>query len=141
MNCALHLSAVGSISAPGIFIPDAVNLDNLPGLVLDDALALENANASQAHFLADRHAEELLIRLFHEVGAVDPDFTAKRNFTRSRALIKRIVRENDVSRLSIPIVDHNFNGIDHRHSARGDLVKLLANAPFKKSRVGNALNL
>ena len=72
---ALDLAAIGRITTLAIRIIGAVDFGHFASLILHDMGAREETQAAQTHFVAHRHAEELLDRHFHEVIAVNPEFT------------------------------------------------------------------
>ena len=74
-------AAVGRVATDCSGIVSAANLNDVAVFVLIDAGAGDEIGVTQAHFAARREAEEFLGRVFHKVGAVDPQFAAERQFT------------------------------------------------------------
>ena len=91
MDCAFHF-AIGSRTARfALEIDRAAQLNDIPGLVLHDLIALNDVSIFQPHFAPRFQPEIFWWRRFHEVIAVDKQFTAEWNFARSRSRIFRIV--------------------------------------------------
>ena len=109
-----HL-AVGTLhaaAARGIVF--GMNLNDLAISILRATGALHDVGILQTHLLARRHAEELLRRILHEVGTLNPKLTAEGNLVGSVGFVLRIVHSLHLLGLTLGIVgDDELHGVEH----------------------------
>ena len=86
----------------------------------------------QAHLVSGEQAEIFLRRLFHEVLTLDIQLSSKRNLTASQRLIFQVVGRFQQLYLSFRIVvDHQLDGIQHRHHSGPLQLEVLTDAVFQ----------
>ena len=140
VNRDFDLAAVGGVAANCCRIVGAANLNDIAVFVFVDAGAGDQIGIAQANFAARREAEEFLGRVFHKVGAVDPQFAAKRQFAAALFGMGRIERRIEPFDFAFGVVfDEDFDGLGDAHHARGDFVEVFADAVFEQSDVDHRI--
>ena len=71
MDRSLNLTTVRAVAAAALRIVGTMYFHNLTVFILDTTGALYEISVHQAHFVARKHAEILLGRLFHEIVSLD----------------------------------------------------------------------
>ena len=132
---ALHLPAIGRVTAPTVRIILGSDLGHISIFIRFIANALDEIRAFQAALRAA--GEQALIfgdRLSHEVIRLDPQAAGERHLPGPGGGVQRIVLHGDGLRLSRGIVgDGQLDGPQDRHDPLGGLVQILPEAVLQEA--------
>lgn len=139
-GAAFHaFRGVGALGTGEVF---AADFGDLAGGILFEAGALHDVAAAEADVAAGSEAEVFLLRDFHEVIGLDPEFAGKRDLTGAHGGVLRVVVELDVLALAGgEVFDDELERIDDAHAARGGGIQMIANLELELRDIGDALEL
>ena len=128
----LHLTAFG------LGIVGAAQLDDLPVFIFDDLFALDNVAVAQPHFASGGQAVESPRRVLHEVVAFDVEHAGKGNLARS--FFRDVVRLRYSYIIKCEEAHFDREGMRGFHPVNGsfDLAMGLGSAAFGLGIVGAA---
>ncbi len=142
VNNTFYFTAISRIFAQGVGIVGAENGGDIPFCIFLYTFSLDHVSITQTYFFAHHQTLVLLVRFFAEVGAIDPNFTAKRHFTAAHFRFVRMVRHGNQLTFALRVVfDNQFHRIDNCHRARGVFVQIFANAGLQRSDLNGVILL
>ena len=136
MDRAFDFAAVGSIASAGFRVIGAMQRGDVAFGVLVHGIAGNEIGTAEADFATGCQALELFDRFFHKVIPFDIEFTGERHFPGAAFGIFRIVDHIHFVDLTFrEIVNNDFEGIQHCHSAGSGLIQIFADAMIQQSHI------
>ena len=137
-----HLPAVRRISAPGLRVAGAAELDDAARRILHDLPAPDEVGVPEADLPPRREPEELPGRVFLEVGPLDVQLARERHLARSGAGVLRIVdRLELLGPVRGVVLDDHLQRTQHRQHPRSGPVEFLPDGVFELRRLHDAVRL
>ena len=124
----LHLAAVGGLSACGLGVIRAAQLDDVAVPVLHDVLTGDEVAVAEPDLASRREAVVLGRGLHHEVVLLDVERAREGDLTRARALVLRVVHclPHLDSTLG-PVGENDLERSEYGRTPQGGSVELGAN--------------
>ncbi len=141
MDRTLDLAVRGcSGAAPCFRIVAAVQFHDVARTVLDHLVAANDVGVSQSYFATGLEPEVLRRRSFHKVIALDVEDAGEGQGTGASIGILGIVNRRELFGLAFWIIgQHHLDGIEDRHVAIGDMVKMFAGRILENQDIDRAV--
>src|SRR2546422_260578 len=146
-NHALDLDSIrAGRAALGVGDQRGLHFGDLAAGVFAAAGAFDDVAVFQAHLVAGEQAEEAFGRRLFKVGAFNPYFLADFEAAFAQLGVVRVHGGAAVVELArthdrVPVGQHQFDGVEHGHGARGDRVQRVAQCAFERAVVNPAVAL
>ena len=102
-------------------------------------MAFDEVSIAQPHFVARREAKEFLGWVLHEIVALDEELAAERDPPHTRRGIVGMIDRLQLLELAFGIVlDHDFQGPQHRHAPQRRAIELFADTELQHADIDHA---
>ena len=140
MNCALNLSAVGSVAALGFGVLGAVEAGNIALFIGFPAVAGYEICTLEANLIAGEESEIFFGRLNHKGVTLNKNLSCEVNRSCAECGLERIDFNLDCLTLTLGLViNNNLEGAENSHCTGCIFIKIIFYAGFKQTVVNNAV--
>ena len=142
MDHAFHAAAVARRTVARLRVVRAAKLRDVAFCILDDLFASDQVGVAQAHLRTGTQAVVFLGRDLHEVVAFDIDLARERHLARAGVFVFGIIDRREKLGFAFGVVgDDDFQRVEYRHAAFGDLVQVFAHAELQLAQVDHVVAL